>query len=86
MKLKNNYAVTKLADENIAVPLDNTDAFHGIIKLNESGAEIFRLLNDGNSEEETVEKVKEKYSLDEATAKKAVAAVIKTLSEAGLME
>jgi len=86
MKLKNNYAVTKLADETVAVPLDHTDAFHGIIKLNESGAEVFRLLNEGKEEEEMVKQLMAKYQLGEDTARKAVASVIESLREADLLE
>lgn len=87
MKLKNNYTLTGLAGEYVAVPLDHPDVFHGIIKLNESGAEIFRLMSEGKDEEEIVRTMREKYEgLDEETAKKAVAAVVERLNEAGLLE
>ena len=86
MKLKNNFALTKLADDYVAVSLDNPEDFHGIIKLNESGAEVFRLLSDGNEEGQIVQKMMEKYQLDEPTAKKAVTIVIERLNEAGLLE
>ena len=60
---------------------------HGIIKLIESGAEIFRLMSEGKDEEEIVRTMREKYEgLDEETAKKAVAAVVERLNEAGLLE
>ena len=86
MKLKNNYAVTNLAGESVAVPLDRLDDFRGIIKLNDSGAEIFRLLNEGKDEEEIVKQLMENHQLDEATAKKAVTIVVEELSKAGLLE
>ncbi len=86
MKLKNNYTLAELAGEHMAVPMDNAENFHGIIKLNESGAEIFRLLNEGKEEKEIAEKLMEKYQLDAETAGKAVASVIETLNRAGLME
>lgn len=86
MKLKNHYTVTNLGSEYAAVPLDHLDDFRGLIKLNESGAEIFRLLNEGKEEEEIVKQMMEKHQLDEETARKAVTLVIEKLSEAGLLE
>ena len=86
MKLKNNFALTELSGEYVAVALDNPDDFHGIIKLNESGAEVFRLLSEGNSEAQIVEKMMEKYRLDRDTAQKATAIVLDSLRQAGLLE
>ncbi len=87
MKLKNNYTLTKLAGEYMAVSLDHPELFHGLIKLNESGAEIFRLLSEGKSESEIARELMEKYEdLDAATAEKAVSMVIGKLNEAGLLE
>ena len=54
MKLKNSFTLTGLAGEYVAVPLDQADNFHGIVKLNESGAEVFRLLSEGKQEKEIV--------------------------------
>ena len=87
MKLKNNYTLAELAGEYVAVSLDRPEVFHGIIKLNESGAEIFRLLSEGNDENVIAQKLLEKYDdLDEATAEKAVGMVMAKLDEAGLLE
>ena len=87
MKLKNNYTLTGLAGEYVAVPLDHPDIFHGIIKLNDSGAEIFRLMSEGKDETQVVEKLMEKYKdMDEETAKKAFSIVVQKLDEAGLIE
>lgn len=87
MKLKNNYTLTGLAGEYVAVPLDQTDSFHGIIKLNESGAEVFRLLNEGKQPKEIERKLMEKYQgLDGETAAKAVAVVLDSLRKSGLLE
>lgn len=87
MKLKNTFTLTGLAGEYVAVPMDKPEAFHGIVKLNESGAEVFRLLTEGENETQIIRKLMEKYEgLDEETAKKAVAAVVEKLSAAGLLE
>ncbi len=87
MKLKQNYTLTGLAGEYVAVPTDEKKGFHGIVKLNESGAEVFRGLSEGENEEQLALRLMKKYAgLDRETADKAVAVVISQLKEAGLME
>lgn len=88
MKLKSNYTLTGLAGEYVAVPMDhNTEGFHGVVKLNATGADVFRSLNEGLDEEQCVERLMEKYSgLDRDTAKEAVKIVLKELKDNGLIE
>lgn len=87
MKLKSNYTLTGLGDEFVAVPLDGGDDFHGIVKLNESGAEVFRGLTEGLKFEQLAQRLMGKYAgLDLDTANKAVKAVVDQLKEAGLLE
>ena len=38
MKLCDQFTVTQLGDEYVAVPLNSTRSFQGVVKLNESGA------------------------------------------------
>ena len=87
MKLKQNFTLTGLAGEYVAVPTDEKNSFHGLVKLNESGAEVFRGLSEGENEEQLALRLMKKYEgLDRATANKAVAVVIEKLAAAGLME
>lgn len=87
MELKNNYILTGLAGEYVAVPVDGASNYHEIVKLNESGAEVFQALSEGLNENEAAQRLMEKYTgLDEQTAKKAVKIVIDKLEKAGLME
>lgn len=87
MKLKGDYTLTGLGEEYVAVPLNDTNGFHGIVKLNKSGSEVFQALSEGLDENQAKQRLMEKYQgLDEITAKKAVAIVINKLSEAGLLK
>ena len=86
MKLKNNYTLTGLAGEYVAVPLDGGSDFHGIVKLNESGAEVFRGMQEGQDEAQIARRLMEKFEIDMETAEKAVRIVVDELSAAGLME
>lgn len=87
MKLNNNFTLTGLGDEYVAVPLDGAKDFHGIVKLNESGAEVFRGLSEGLERGEIAKRLMEKYNgLDEATAQKAIDIVVDQLKASGLLE
>ena len=87
MKLNYNFTLTGLAGEYVAVPLDGGDEFHGIVKLNESGAEVFRGLSEGQDPKQVARCLMEKYpGLDAATADKAVGVVIDQLKAAGLID
>ena len=86
MKLKNNFTLTGLAGEYVAVPLDGGSDFHGIVKLNESGAEVFRGMQEGQDEAQIARRLMEKFEIDMETAEKAVRIVVDELSAAGLME
>lgn len=87
MKLKNNFTLTGLGNEYVAVPLDGAENFHGIVKLNESGAEVFRGLSEGQNPKQIAQRLMEKYpGLDEATADKAVGVVIDRLKTASLID
>ena len=87
MKLKKNFTLAGLAGEYVAVPLGGADDFKGIVKLNESGAEVFRAMTEGLDAEQIAQRLMEKYSdLDIETARKAVAVVVDKLSAAGLLE
>ena len=87
MKLCDQFIVTQLADEYVAVPMEKTSGFHGLVKLNESGAEVFRGLMEGQTESQLAERLKAKYpELDSETAKQAVSEVIASLKKAGVLE
>ena len=87
MKLKSTFTLAELGGETVAVPLIETKDFHGIVKLNESGAEVFRGLIEGENREQLAARLMNRYEgLDAETAKQAVSAVLDTLKDAGLLE
>ena len=87
MKLREQFTVAQLADDYVAVSLNGSGSFRGVIKLNESGAEVFQGLIDGQDEKQLAERLMAKYpELDSETAKKAVAEVIDNLKNAGILD
>ena len=86
MKLNGQFTLAKLGAEYMAVPLDNTEKNRIVIKLNESGAEVFQGLIDGQDEEQLAERLRAKYpELDSETARKAVNNVLYSLKKAGIL-
>ena len=69
----------------IAVGAASVD-FNGLISLNETGAFLWKLLENGAEYDELLAKLLEEYDTDEATAKEGIDSFLKTAKEAGLIE
>ena len=62
MKLKFHFELQLVAGTYVAVATGKgSENFHGVIKLNESGAKIFSFLQDGLSEQQTLESMLKIY-------------------------
>lgn len=61
MKLKCKFVINTVAGENIAVPVGKDTAFHGYIKLNSTGKDIFEALKKDTSREKIIKDLQNKY-------------------------
>lgn len=87
MKLKNTFESVNMGDEIIMVPVGKSaEQVHGVLKLNEAGQEIVKLLVQETSEEEIVRFLSGKYENDAETLKKFVRQVVETLRSNNLIE
>ena len=87
MKIKNNFVLKKIAGSYVVVPVRTRAVdFSGIIKLSESGAFLWKLLEKGADREELIEKMLEEYAVDEATAAADIDRFVAKLREADLIE
>ena len=88
MKLKYKFVVRKVNDCAVAIAVgEDSVNFNGIVKLNPTGEFVFNILSSGDtSVEEIVEKIVEKYEVDEKTATEAVEIYIESLRKSGLLE
>lgn len=87
LKIKNDFILKKIAGSYVVIPVRQQAVdFSGIIKLSETGAFLWQLLETGAERDELVEKLVESYLVDEATASADVDRFIKKLSEVGLLE
>ncbi len=87
MKIKQDFVLKKIAGSYVVVPVRQKAVdFNGIIKLSESGALLWGLLENGAEREELIAKLLEEYLVDEATASADVDRFIEHLREADLLE
>lgn len=87
MKIKNNFVLKKIAGSHVVVPVRTRAVdFSGIIKLSDSGAFLWRILEKGADREELIAKMLEEYAVDEATAAADIDRFVAKLREADLIE
>ena len=87
MKLTYDMIITEIGDDYAAVPTGAAaDAFHGIIRLNETGRDIWNGIAEGLSEEEIAERLVELYDgVDKDTARACTEETVKKLRAAGFV-
>ena len=87
MKIKDNFILRKISDAFVVVPIgDAVVDFSGLINLNETGAFLFKMLQDGAEEKDLVNALLKEYDVDENTAKEDVKKFIDKLKDADLVE
>ena len=88
MKIKGDFVLREVMGQSVAVPVGETSKnFHGMIKLNASGAEIWKDLEKGLTKEQIAQRIVEKYDaieMDEALLK--VETFLTKLQDAGIVE
>lgn len=87
MKIKDGYMLREVAETPIAVAVGPAArGFNGMIRLNSSGAFLWRLLERGSAEAELAEECATRYGLGRAEAAEHVAAFLELLQKNGLID
>ena len=88
MKIKDHFVLQEIADDYIAVPVaEEAERLKGIIKVNETGAFIWRILTDKDmSAEELVKELTSKYGIEPEKAQSDVDDFIMQIREMGCLE
>ena len=88
MKIKDLFVLQELVDEYMVVPVgDEADRMQGIIRLNETGAFLWKLLSEKNrTEDDLVKAITDEYDTDKETARADVVAFIDTIKQFGCLE
>ncbi|QCT73149.1 PqqD family protein [Eubacterium maltosivorans] len=87
MKIKNGYILREVAGEAVVVPSGEVSLnFQGIISLNETGALLWKQLEQGCEQKDLVQALLEEYEVDAETAEKDVEEFLKLAGDAGLID
>ena len=85
MKIKEGFLMREVAGTHVVVPVGAVD-FDGMIKLNETGAVMWKVLECDCTLGDLTEALLSEYEVDRATAEKDAAAFVDKLSQAGLLD
>lgn len=87
MKLKYDFIIQKVGDTQVAVPAgDDVNRFSGIIKLNSTGAVIFKMLKNEISAEQIAQELVRRYGITPEEAEESTAKYLSSLIDSGVIE
>lgn len=87
MKIKDDFILRKVADTYVVVPVNSmTLDFNGIINLNETGAFLFELLQNGATKDELLIRLLEEYDVSKKKASSDIDIFIEKVKEADILE
>ena len=87
MKIKDGYILKTVAGCNIVVSNDvDTMDFMSMLNLNDTGAFLWRNLENETSEAELLSKLLNEYEINEEIAKRDVCAFLENIRGAGLLD
>lgn len=87
MRIKKDFILRKVADSYVVVPVGKlTLDFNGIINLNETGAFLFGLLQEGAEKEDLLRKMLEEYDVTPEKAAADIDVFLKKAEEADVLE
>ena len=87
MKIKDSYILRQVGTDTIVVPVGQASRdFHGMIKLNQTAADIWDGIRSGLEETQIINRLCEKYEVDDQTAGEAVRSMIQKMQDAGILE
>lgn len=87
MKIKSGFIVRKIADQHMTVPVgERSQELHGMIGLNETGAFLWKLLEEDQTEESLVSALTLDYEVTQDQAKTSVQTFLSRLKDEGVLE
>ena len=86
MKIKLDFVLREIAGDILLVPAGKTALdLNGMLTLNEVGAEIWKMLPEGENEEEIVERLLRDYDAEPAQVREDVSAFLDRLRGLGIL-
>ena len=85
MKLKDGFILREVAGQTVVLPVSGDLDLNMMITLNETGAFLWKQLENENDQAGLVAALLAEYDVDEATAKTAVEGFVAKLNENGFL-
>lgn len=86
MKVKDGFVLREVAGQAVVIATgEASKAFHGMVKLNGTGADIWRGIAAGKTEGEVAAELASTYDVDPERAAADVAAFVKRMSAEGFL-
>jgi hypothetical protein len=86
MKIKKGFVLRQVAEQYVVIATgEASKEFHGMVKLNQVGADIWQGLLDGCTQEEIVNRLTDKYEIDNGKATEDTEKLIRQMEEAGFL-
>ena len=88
MKIKSGFVLEEVGGTYLAVAVgERAEEFRVLIRLNGTGAFLWGIIAESDVDEETlVDRMKDKYGIDTATASRDVSIFVAKLREGGLLD
>lgn len=87
MKIKEGFILSEVGGEYIVVAVGRASAgFNGVIKLNETCAEIWKMIERGLDENGIAQALCERYDVNGEKALSDVRSIVAKLTESGIIE
>lgn len=88
MQISKDFTIQKVGNSYVAVPVGETSkSFHGMVRLNETGAFLWnRMVDRDCTEEDLVKALLDEYDVSEDTARADVARVVETLKKGKILQ
>ncbi len=87
MKIKKDFMLREVAGYYVVVPVgEGALDFNGVINLNESGAFLWKTMEQDVTEEQMVAALLSEYDVDETRAKADVSAFVERMRQGNLIE
>ena len=87
MRIKGEFLVRKIADENVLVPVGKTVSnFNGLIMLNDMGVYIWENIDKVDNKDEMLKRILNEYEVEEDVAKSDMDEFLDRLVQANIIE
>lgn len=87
MKIKDGFVMREVAGQNVAIATgEASKTFHGMVKLNATGARIWQGIVNGETVEEIATSLADTYQVSQEQAAQDVVSFVQKMKDQGLVE